>query len=110
MLSEKVANSGCSFSNIASFIDQLEVTFKQAGSLLTASDFVFKLARFLITVLTLAKKFLGDMNDHEDVEPALPLYRFVRQQCKGCIRKGLKVVSLLYNKFYFVPAFLEDLS
>ena len=50
-----------SFGKLLAFIESLEVIFKQLGILLTTHNYLEKLTKILVAVLTLAKNFLGHL-------------------------------------------------
>ena len=107
--------STISFSQALSFICSLEVIFKQLGSLLSCNDYLIKLAQILVLVLSLAKRFTGNLKEGEEDGDAKDagesqLYKFVGKQSKMCMRKGLKTVRELFAKFSHHPAFITDLS
>ena len=57
-----------SFGQQLGFINSLEVIFKQLGSLLSCNDYLTKLAQILILILSLAKKFSGNLKESDEEE------------------------------------------
>ena len=87
-----------SFNQYVSFINTVEVIFKQLGTLISHKDFLGKLSTVLTLMLNLSKQFNGHLRE-EQAEPdamenqGMTLYKFVGKQSKMCLRKGLKVAK-----------------
>ena len=60
--------SKISFGQQLGFINSLDVIFKQLGSLLSCNDYLTKLAQILILILSLAKKFSGNLKESDEEE------------------------------------------
>jgi|688.fasta_scaffold459094_1 hypothetical protein len=61
-------------------------------------------------MLSQAKSFLGSLREDDDEQPLM--YKYVYTQCKTCVRRGLKIIKQLFNKFSYLPeyvCFLSDL-
>jgi len=105
-----------SFSHFINFIGSLEVIFKQLGTLLSCNDYLPKLAKVLICVLTLAKEFNGHLKTEDDEilaqkkETGQQIYHYVGKQCKTSVRKGLKIIKQLYSKFSNKKTFIAKLT
>ena len=105
-----------SFSHFINFIGSLEVIFKQLGTLLSCNDYLPKLAKVLICVLTLAKEFNGHLKTEDDeilakkMETGQQIYHYVGKQCKTAVRKGLKIIKQLYSKFSNKKTFIMKLT
>ena len=93
-----------SFNTFLRFIGTVEVVFAQCGSLLNKDCYLRYLSEILVLILSQARRFANCLK--EDSETDANLYEYVGEQCKTCIRKGLKIVKTLYSKFSQYEAYI----
>lgn len=113
-----------SFNQYATFINTVEIIFKQLGTLMSHKDFLGKLSRVLTLMLSLSKQFNGHLKEQaedDQLQPAASedlaeagqgakLYQFVGKQSKTCMRRGLKVAKQLVRRFSYNRSFTERFS